>query len=369
MSEQTTLDLSKKNEIKDEKYKGQKGFEKISFSSTLKSIGKNSFNNTLVTSIEIPDTVTLLDEGCFSWCYVLTEIHLSSSITALNNHSFEGSSIQSVIIPEGVTLIGDNCFNDCLSLKKVQLPSTLQHIGNEAFRSTGICTLYLPEGVTFIGKRSYAMCENLKSITLPTTLKEIESGAFDGTKIKEVKLNKEIEEYDAMIPLFIKNKLEEEGIQCNHCYIDVQDVKMKLISDYKIPEGVEKIGDWCFACCSIPSIELPEGITSIGEGAFYQVLRLKEITIPSSVKTLGNSCFYGCKLLNSVEFPSELESIGEDCFRNCAKLANEDIELKSLKSLGEGSFLNTNISHVIIPSIVQGDDSLYFPEECEVETE
>ena len=54
-------------------------------------------------------------------------------VTKIGNSAFERTSITSVVIPEGVTIIGDSAFFVCESLQEVRLPSTLKEIGNYAF--------------------------------------------------------------------------------------------------------------------------------------------------------------------------------------------------------------------------------------------
>ena len=70
-----------------------------------------------------------------------------------------------------------------------------------------------------------------------------------------------------------------------------------------IKEGVTSIGEDAFYRCSgLTSITIPNSVTSIGEDAFYRCSGLTSITIPNSVTSIGGGAFMGCSGLTSVEF-------------------------------------------------------------------
>ena len=68
-----------------------------------------------------------------------------------------------------------------------------------------------------------------------------------------------------------------------------------------IPEGVTGLGDYCFDGCSkLTSIDIPEGVTVLGHYCFLSCSNLDSINIPEGVPSLGNSCFHGCSNLTSI---------------------------------------------------------------------
>ena len=87
-----------------------------------------------------------------------------------------------------------------------------------------------------------------------------------------------------------------------------------------IPNGVTSIGDGAFSGCSVTSIDIPNSVTSIGDGAFYGCGGLTSIDIPNSVTSIGSSAFKNCSGLTSVTIPNSVTSIGSDAFYGCNNL-------------------------------------------------
>ena len=61
----------------------------------------------------------------------------------------------------------------------------------------------------------------------------------------------------------------------------------------------------------IETLELPNSITSIGNKAFKQMKKLKEIKLPENLETMGEYAFYGCSSLTELTFPQNLKIIEE----------------------------------------------------------
>ena len=133
-----------------------------------------------------------------------------------------------------------------------------------------------------------------------------------------------------------------------------------------IPEGVTEIEPRVFSCCDIESVEFPNSLRTIGEGAFSHCDKLKsvkfgngiekignqnddegcsfaycteleEIEFPPSLKYLGQSAFYGCKNLRRVRFNDGLKIIDEDAFNYCTNLKEVTLPY-SLQKIGLHNF-------------------------------
>ena len=82
-------------------------------------------------------------------------------------------------------------------------------------------------------------------------------------------------------------------------------------------DTVTGIGDYAFAECDVTTLTIPEGVTYIGESAFFACEKLKSVAIPNSVTEIGMSAFEFCTKMSSVEIGSGLSIIGDWAFSNC----------------------------------------------------
>lgn len=106
---------------------------------------------------------------------------------------------------------------------------------------------------------------------------------------------------------------------------------------------------WDAYCHLIKTVSLPEGLTSIGYGAFMNCYNLTQITIADGVRQIGNAAFSGCSALARVTLPKNLESLGSMAFEYCYQL--EQIQLPdTLKRIPRNAFLGcTSLSTVTLP--------------------
>ena len=87
-------------------------------------------------------------------------------------------------------------------------------------------------------------------------------------------------------------------------------------------------------------VELPEGITSIGECAFYNCKTLRSIVIPKGVIEIGYCAFHNCTNLQNAVIPDTVTSIGQWAFLGCSSLSEITIPY-DLKKVGGDAFSGT----------------------------
>ena len=120
-----------------------------------------------------------------------------------------------------------------------------------------------------------------------------------------------------------------------------------------IENGVTSIGNFAFYnCTSLTSITIPDSVTSIGEDAFSYCTSLTSITIPNSVTSIGNYAFSYCGGLISITIPDSVTSIGEWAFKECTSLTSITIS-SSVTSIGAYAFAGcTSLTSITIPDSV-----------------
>ena len=121
------------------------------------------------------------------------------------------------------------------------------------------------------------------------------------------------------------------------------------VTSVNIPNGVTSIGDYAFDdCVNLASITISDGVTSIGKSAFDGCTDLASITIPNSVTSIGDYAFNWCKSLTSITIPDSVTSIGLDVFSACTNLASINVSEKNENySSIDGIFFNKNITELI----------------------
>lgn len=116
----------------------------------------------------------------------------------------------------------------------------------------------------------------------------------------------------------------------------------------EIPDGVTCIGEQAFYYQDIQGVIIPDTVTSIERDAFSHCGRLCEIELPDSIISIGSSAFDNCGNIESLKLPCKLISIGSSAFAYCWNLKSV-IFPDSLRSIGASAFAYTDIEEVQIP--------------------
>jgi hypothetical protein len=114
--------------------------------------------NSVLTSITIPNSVTVIADSAFADCV----------------------SLGSVSIGNGVTSIGQSAFEDCDSLATVNIPNNVASIGANAFYGAALRSIAMGNGVGTLGAMAFSECAQLSSITIPNSVTSIGANAFHG---------------------------------------------------------------------------------------------------------------------------------------------------------------------------------------------
>ena len=152
----------------------------ISFPLNLTSIESMAFSRTGITSITIPDNVSLNGYLHFDSCDKLVEINLPDTLTSIPAMAFWGcSSLTTINIPQSVQRIELSAFRECDNLQNIQLPNSLEEIGDNAFYGCdNIDLIQLPNSLVSIGESAFENCTSLKSITIPESLASLGKYSF-----------------------------------------------------------------------------------------------------------------------------------------------------------------------------------------------
>ena len=140
---------------------------KINLPNSVTGIEEGAFKScTRLTDINIPNSVTSIGPETFKSCTSLTDINIPNSVTSIEWATFYScTSLTDINIPNSVTSIGGGAFSGCTSLTDINIPNSVTSIERSTFYScTSLTDINIPNSVTSIGEQAFYNCDNLKSV-------------------------------------------------------------------------------------------------------------------------------------------------------------------------------------------------------------
>lgn len=230
---------------------------------------------------------------------------------------FDESSLTSITIPDSVTNIDNYAFTWCSGLTSITIPDNVTNIGGFAFFAcSGLTNITIPDSVKRIGYRAFASCSGLTSIAVAT--ENIVYKSIDNCLLTLDGKNLVLGCKNSVIPSSV--------IYIGDCAFSDSGPSIT------IPDSVITIGDYAFfGCNGLTSITISDSVTNIGNYAFFYCSDLTSIIIPDSVISIGDWAFSYCTGLTSIIIPESVTHIGEGAFSKCATLT---IYCEALYTLG-----------------------------------
>lgn len=232
--------------------------------------------------------------------------------TSTNGEIVAPSNLESVL---GVKILSHTYENGQGMIALGDEITVMEGFNNRLGYSTRLKSITIPEGITTIGDFAFDQCSALESVTLPSTLKEIGKMAF-----------------------------------CD----------CKALKTINLPVSVKTIGPSAFSKSGLTKMNLPNGLETIEENAFWGCEFLSEVTFPASIQTIEKSAFYKCIALTEVTLPNGLQNLAEDVFASCDNLAKVILPA-NLTNIGERAFWGCeSLEDITIPAGVTRIESEAF---------
>ena len=337
--------------------------------------------------VTVPATVVAIDYYAFAQCSNLETVKFEegSRLAGIYEGAFFGcGKLKNIILADNIVEISDYAFYGCTSLTEIPVsdtsmikgiysyafaysgicgdfttPKTLIDIGDYAFRGTKITSAFIPDDNKLdliIGIGVFEECEVMEKIDVPFL------GASYGDEdiywIGYIFGAGAPNANATYIPQSLRTYIAHEGglleLTCGTPanigsskptgYYKMEKTNIENIT---LPEGITSIGQWAFyKCVNLKSVTIPDSVTNINSWAFYNCSSLESLTIPDSVKVIGNETFYNCKSLTSIRIPDGVTIIGNYTFSGCTNLTSITIP-SSVTSIEKYAFWGCNNLFVI----------------------
>ena len=305
---------------------------------TVDKINSCAFSGcTSLTSVVIGDSVTSIGDSAFEYCTSLTSVDIGNGVTSIGKYAFDScTSLTSVEIGDSVTSIGERAFYNCTSLTSVEIGDSVTSIGAFAFYGcTSLTSVVIGDGVTSIGERAFYNCTSLTSVDIGDGVISIGSNIFSGCGSLESitvpfvgeSANATEASASTLFGYIFGTSSYTGGVSTKQYYAYSSYITYyipKSLKTVTITGGNILYGAF-YGCSSLTSVEIGDGVTSIGDSAFYNCKSLTSVEIGNGVTSIGDSAFYNCTSLTSVEIGDSVTSIDTSAFYNCTSLTSVHI--------------------------------------------
>lgn len=289
---------------------------------TVVAISKFAFRYcSLLTSVSLPNTIKRIEYEAFGWVYGLDTMLVPNSVTYVSSRAFAScTNLKTIFFGSSVDTIGDCAFWECTSLTEINvasgntayvsvdgvlydkdttsfikypsaridanfvIPATVDTIHDYAFNyCNGLTSLVIPNNITYIGTHTFSYATGFSSVTLGESVSMIEDFAFYGSSnLQFINIDQNNQTYASL-----------DGVLYNKSYTTLIVYPEGRNGIFNVPEGVTSIKNFAFYGCSgLTAIEIPNSVTNIGNSAFRECAGLQIIACCAAVPpVLGQNVF------------------------------------------------------------------------------
>lgn len=368
---------------------------------TLTEINDSAFSNCRqLETIIIPEGVREIGYAAFASCWKLSEIEIPGSVHTIGDSAFEVcETLEAVSLPEGVIKLGHNAFNSCNKLTTIELPVSLVILGQNAFGDAAGKVILYPgtaedweriedssygqydaivefvgstgtHTVSFDGNGSSNTWDS-KTVTTGTIYGELPEPVREGytfygwftspTGGMEITADS-IATIDRDHTLYAhwEDTVSASGTVEGMKWFFHNNGELVVWANGSIPHFEESTMPWSGLRDEIKAITVCEGVTQIGNYAFYGCTNAETLTLPYGLKIIWDFAFRNCTSLKRLEIPHGVTWIGEDAFSSCSALS-EIVLPDSLRTIDELAFrFCTSLTSIDLPESLANIYTLAF---------
>ncbi len=327
----------------------------------LENLGKYAFRGcAYLTSMAIPDNVSIIESEEFFGCTSLTSVIIGDNVTSIGSYAFYNcTNIKELTIPASAKIYNSaNTFYNCTNIEKVTFTKGTGTMQSYSTSSSSNLTFYqytpwyisrntikevvIEDGVVNIGACAFYECSGLKNVVIGNDVKSIGSKAFYACgDMKELIIPATAFIYNSTDTFRYCSNIKKitltKGTGTMQNYGTSTSTSSTVtnyqytpwyksaytIEDIVIENGVTNIGDYAFyKCTGLTSITIPKSVASIGAQSFYKCTGLTSINIPQGVNRIGIQAFWECTELTTVSIPDSITNIETCAFDGCTNISD-----------------------------------------------
>ena len=259
----------------------------------------------------------------------INRVEIGNGVESIGTNAFSGCrQLETVSIADSVAKIGDFAFQDCVLLADVELPEAVSGISVNAFAGCDHIQTFTVQN-PFCEIEDHPLTLGVSGVTniygynRSTAEQYAEKWGFSFVSLGEASLPEhkgscgEAVEYKffpdtGLLQIYGSGAMQDYEAHQDQPWFSYE----KDILRVEIGLGVTTVGKNAFDCCrSLTEVELPETLAAIGADAFDG--KMSEIVLPSSLRVIGNDAFSGCNELSGIAIPNGVTEIGEAAFWFC----------------------------------------------------
>ena len=336
--------------IPDYAFYGLRGNGTLTIPNSVTSIGYYAFDGCSgLTSVTIGSGVTSIGMNAFYGCSGLTRVNYSGSIAQWCGITFNSQPLQyahnlyinnslvtNLVIPNTVTEIKYIAFCGATCLTAVNIPNSVTSIGQAAFYScSGLTTVNIPISVTSIGQSAFYNCSGLTTVN------------YNAINCAQFGNNNGISGNTNITTLSIGENVETIPSSAFSGCSGLTTVNFNATNCASMGSSSSPVFSNCNANATI---NIGNGVTVIPDYAFYGLRGNGTLTIPNSVTSIGQRSFYNCSGLASVTIGNGISSIGNSAFSGCSGLTAVNFNATNCTTMGSSyypAFQNCNVNTAI----------------------
>ena len=222
-------------------------------------------------------------------------IVIPENVRVIGDGVFKGMAwITDVTLPEGLTEIGSNAFKGCRQLAAINFPAGLKRIGDFAFhRCHALTAVLLPDSVETLGTGVFLYCDRLRELRANGVRRLEKQAVANDTQLTALSLHSEIDCSNFGDDIFTGCiRIQDIRLSDGFCY-HAENLFSDYIAGKTVHPVVRKIaeslfqsletenGELCRMHVNLREFELPEGITCIGKGCFFDKRGFVSLTFPA----------------------------------------------------------------------------------------